>query len=278
MQEDVFMKYIRVLALVCALLLVCTSAIAAEGDEVKALEDGHYNIRFDNGYNGYCARYGDHEAVEGDVFIERPTSILTHRETGKSVGNELKNYGVDYIHEMINDKFRAQIYIWYFTDDFRSWRLDPKRLEELEAITATRDVPDHGFSREIDKDTTQYLDFIALVPRDNPRQQVYFAYKVSYVIYADEGASVKLPNPFDSEDSQVLADPEYNKEYTREIGNNIVTYIIKPRPARDPEATVTPAPNAPSVPATGDGTPVALLAMLALVSVTCAMVLRRKRA
>ena len=44
------------------------------GDIVRASENGNYNISFDDGYNGYCINYGDHEASEGHKFTVQDTS------------------------------------------------------------------------------------------------------------------------------------------------------------------------------------------------------------
>ena len=38
------------------------------GETVKSKENGHFNITFEDGYNGYCINYGDQEAKVNDEF------------------------------------------------------------------------------------------------------------------------------------------------------------------------------------------------------------------
>ena len=48
------------------------------GTEVKSQENGNYNITLDNGYNGYCVDYGDHETGVNDTFIIKDTSNIVN--------------------------------------------------------------------------------------------------------------------------------------------------------------------------------------------------------
>ena len=58
-------------------------------EEVLAREDGHVNITFDNGYNGYCINYGEHEAKTGQEYSVQDTTYATNKNSGESVGNYL---------------------------------------------------------------------------------------------------------------------------------------------------------------------------------------------
>ena len=66
------------------------------GDLVSASEDGHFNISFNDGYNGYCIEYREEEAVEGSNFTVQDTDYAVNEKSGQSVGNELKTFFVNH--------------------------------------------------------------------------------------------------------------------------------------------------------------------------------------
>jgi len=265
------MKHNRLTAVLCLLLCLCFCMPAWAEETMTALEDGHYNIRFSNGYNGYCVDYGYHEAEENDVFIVAPVDVVKNNKSGKSVGNELKTYCAEYLDEFLKDKIKTQHVIYHFTDDFNGWRVDPAFIGEIRKTAAEKTIPDHGYSKKIDDRTTLFFDFLALVPKDRPRSQAFFVYKLSYLIEVDEGEAAVLPNPLDPENPTVIESPVNGQVEIITINDTPIEYTILVHSAPTP----TPLP-VPGVPATGDGAPLALLAALLMISGTLLIVCRRK--
>ena len=114
-------------------------------EEVLASEDGHVNITFDNGYNGYCINYGEHEAKTGQEYSVKDTKHT----------------------------------IWHFTDDFNGWRIDPLLIENIKSTASTKTIPDSGAVRQINNTTEAVFDFQVL-SSDKSGHQNFFAYKITY--------------------------------------------------------------------------------------------------
>ena len=152
---------------------------SASEEEVLAREDGHVNITFDNGYNGYCINYGEHEAKTGYEYNVEDTSYATNKNTGESVGNCLKVYFVDYYEDAMRDEIVTQHTIWHFTDDFNGWRIDPVLIENIKSASATKTIPDSGAVRQINDTTEAVFDFQVL-SSDKADHQNFFAYKITY--------------------------------------------------------------------------------------------------
>ena len=148
-------------------------------DEVLASEDGHVNITFDNGYNGYCINYGDHEAKTGYEYSVENTSYATNKNTGEDVGNYLKVYFVDYYDDAMRNDIVTQHTIWHFTDDFNGWRIDPLLIENIKSTASTKIIPDSGAVRQINNTTEAVFDFCVL-SSDKFDHQNFFAYKITY--------------------------------------------------------------------------------------------------
>ncbi|MBR3155453.1 MAG: hypothetical protein IKF13_01400 [Methanobrevibacter sp.] len=148
-------------------------------EEVLATKDGHLNITFDNGYNGYCIEYGEHEAKIGQEYSVENTSHAINKNTGESVGNYLKVYFVDYYEDAMRDDIVTQHTIWHFTDDFNGWRIDPLLIENIRAAAATKTIPDSGAVRQINNTTEAVFDFQVLSSAESDNQN-FFAYKITY--------------------------------------------------------------------------------------------------
>ena len=138
-------------------------------EEVLATKDGHLNITFDNGYNGYCIEYGEHEAKIGQEYSVENTSHAINKNTGESVGNYLKVYFVDYYEDAMRDDIVTQHTIWHVTDDFNGWRI----------AAATKTIPDSGAVRQINNTTEAVFDFQVLSSAESDNQN-FFAYKITY--------------------------------------------------------------------------------------------------
>lgn len=148
------------------------------GELVSANEDGHFNISFDDGYNGYCINYGDHEADKGNNFTVQDTDYAVNEKSGQSVGNELKTFFVNYYDVAIEDKVKTQHIIWHFTNDFNGWRVDPALIEEIKKASLENVIPDHGATRKINNTTEMVFDFEVLQSHDSTHQN-FFAYRIS---------------------------------------------------------------------------------------------------
>ena len=148
-------------------------------EEVLASEDGHLNISFDNGYNGYCINYGEHEAKTGYEYRVKNTSYATNKNSGDDVGNCLKVYFVDYYEDAMRNDIVTQHTIWHFTDDFNGWRIDPTLIENIKSTASTKIIPDSGAVRQINNTTEAVFDFCVL-SSDKFDHQNFFAYKITY--------------------------------------------------------------------------------------------------
>lgn len=112
--------------------------LPASSEEVSATEDGHFNITFDNGYNGYCLEYGEKDADAGDRFLVVNTSYAINNKDSSNVGNYLKTFFVDFYDVAMEDKVKTQHIIWHFTDDFNGWRVDPELIESIKSTAAKK--------------------------------------------------------------------------------------------------------------------------------------------
>ena len=148
-----------------------------ESEYVKASQTGHFNITFDNGYNGYCIDYGDNEAKEGDTFSVENTSYAVNKKSGEDVGNYLKVYFVEYYNEAMKDKIVTQHTIWHFTDDFNGWRLNYTLIDEIKNSSLI--IPDHGAVKKINDTTEAIFDFNVFKTSTSGNQN-FFGYKITY--------------------------------------------------------------------------------------------------
>lgn len=171
-------------------IMTCLNSASAENEteilrnseaeeEVLAREDGHVNITFDNGYNGYCINYGEHEAKIGYEYNVEDTSYATNKNTGESIGNYLKVYFVDYYEDAMRNDIVTQHTIWHFTDDFSGWRIDPILIENIKSTAANKTIPDSGAVKKINDTTEAVFDFQVLSSNKADHQN-FFAYKITY--------------------------------------------------------------------------------------------------
>ena len=180
-------------------------------EEVLASEDGHVNITFDNGYNGYCINYGEHEAKTGQEYSVKDTTYATNKNSGESVGNYLKTYFVDYYDDAMRNDIVTQHTIWHFTDDFNGWRIDPLLIENIKSTASTKTIPDSGAIRQINNTTEAVFDFQVL-SSDKSGHQNFFAYKITYRDIVKDIIS----NASGSNDTSA----EYEKNITNTAENN----------------------------------------------------------
>ena len=180
-------------------------------EEVLASEDGHVNITFDNGYNGYCINYGEHEAKTGQEYSVKDTTYATNKNSGESVGNYLKTYFVNYYDDAMRNDIVTQHTIWHFTDDFNGWRIDPLLIENIKSTASTKTIPDSGAVRQINNTTEAVFDF-QILSSDKSGHQNFFAYKITYRDIVKE----IIANASGSNDTSA----EYEKNITNTTKNN----------------------------------------------------------
>lgn len=107
------------------------------GDKVVALEDGHYNITFNDGSNGYCLEYMEKEATKNDTFTVKPTSYAKNNFTNEDVSDYIKTYFIDYYEYAMKDVIITQHTIWHFTDNFEGWRVN------MSIVNSIKENPSH---------------------------------------------------------------------------------------------------------------------------------------
>ena len=148
-------------------------------DKVYALEDGHFNTSFSDGFNGYCVEYGETEASKGDMFLVSGTDSIRNSVTGKECGDYLKVYFIDYYNDAQRDKIVTQHMIWHFTDDFNGWRLNYTLIDLIKDRVDNQGVhyTDSGYRLLDDNLTVLFWDFHSfLSPYIN--HQDYFGYRI----------------------------------------------------------------------------------------------------
>lgn len=145
-----------------------------DGEEITALEDGHYNTSFTNDYYGYCIEYGEQEAKKGDKFIGVDTSYLSNNHNDEEVSKYIKTYFLRYYDYAMSDKIVTQHMIWHFTDNFDGWRLNYTIINDIKENPLS--VPDEGVFKYSDNCYLKY-DFKVLLASLTHHQN-YFVYKI----------------------------------------------------------------------------------------------------
>ena len=79
------------------------------GESVKSKENGHFNITFEDGYNGYCINYGDHEAKVNDEFKVKDTTSAINNKNGESIGHYLKTFFVEFHDIAVKNKYDTKL-------------------------------------------------------------------------------------------------------------------------------------------------------------------------
>ena len=199
-------------------------------EEVLATKDGHLNITFDNGYNGYCIEYGEHEAKIGQEYSVENTSHAINKNTGESVGNYLKVYFVDYYEDAMRDDIVTQHTIWHFTDDFNGWRIDPLLIENIKSAAATKTIPDSGAVRQINNTTEAVFDFQVLSSAESDNQN-FFAYKITYRdIIKDIIGNSTISNDTSKEEHENVTNSTENSTISEQQKNVTDSGEAKPLP------------------------------------------------
>ena len=146
------------------------------GESVKSKENGHFNITFEDGYNGYCINYGDHEAKVNDEFEVKDTTSAINNKNGESIGHYLKTFFVEFHDIAVKNKYDTQKIIWAFSDNFDS---NKALVQQIKDTSVNLTIPDHGAVKKINETTEAFFDFEVLSTNKNNHQN-FFGYKITY--------------------------------------------------------------------------------------------------
>ena len=146
------------------------------GESVKSKENGHFNITFEDGYNGYCINYGDHEAKVNDEFEVKDTNSAINNNNGESIGHYLKTFFVEFHDIAVKNKYDTQKIIWAFSDNFD---FNKHLVQQIKDVSVNLTIPDHGAIKKINETTEALFDFEVL-GTDKNNHQNFFGYKITY--------------------------------------------------------------------------------------------------
>ena len=146
------------------------------GESVKSKENGHFNITFEDGYNGYCINYGDQEAKINDEFEVKDTTAAINNKNGESIGHYLKTFFVEFHDIAVKNKYDTQKIIWAFSDNFD---FNKDLVQQIKNISVNLTIPDHGAIKKINETTEALFDFEVL-GTDKNNHQNFFGYKITY--------------------------------------------------------------------------------------------------
>ena len=146
------------------------------GETVKSKENGHFNITFEDGYNGYCINYGDQEAKVNDEFEVKDTTAAINNKNGESIGHYLKTFFVEFHDIAVKNKIDTQKIIWAFSDNFN---FNKALVQQIKDISINLTIPDHGAIKKINETTEALFDFEVL-GTDKNNHQNFFGYKITY--------------------------------------------------------------------------------------------------
>ena len=146
------------------------------GETVKSKENGHFNITFEDGYNGYCINYGDQEAKVNDEFEVKDTTAAINNKNGESIGHYLKTFFVEFHDIAVKNKIDTQKIIWAFSDNFN---FNKALVQQIKDASVNLTIPDHGAIKIINETTEAFFDFEVL-GTDKNNHQNFFGYKITY--------------------------------------------------------------------------------------------------
>ena len=199
---------------------VDNSSVSGNGSSsVVALEDGHFNTSFSEGYNGYCLEYMEEEALKGDMFYKESCDYY-------SSSVYLKRYFVDYTDYALKDKVVTQHMIWHFTDGFDGWRVN---YTIVDAIMVSDNF--YGDTHVVDLGDGRFrvFDFCVLVSPYEHHQD-YFAYRIFDIVknpvsIGNSSVDFNNSNGFNSNLSDNLPVIHFNESIDLSCNNFINQYI-----------------------------------------------------
>ena len=195
------------------------------GEIVKSKENGHFNITFEDGYNGYCINYGDQEAKINDEFEVKDTTAAINNKNGESIGHYLKTFFVEFHDIAVKNKYDTQKIIWAFSDNFD---FNKDLVQQIKDISVNLTIPDHGAIKKINETTEALFDFEVL-GTDKNNHQNFFGYKITYrniPVEAENNTTEKqenttIPQENETENITVLT----SKNQTEDLKDNTESEI-----------------------------------------------------
>ena len=172
------------------IMLMFSVNIIASAELVTDQSTGISNVKFENGYIGFCIDSKLHGAANGDDFTPaESTSSATDNINNQDISMKLKILftqcfniiftedvnGGYYIEKNMAD-ISLQNAIYHFSDNFWPSGLSKTITDTVKAYEGP-DIPDDGYQIQTDDGKTITFHFMVLEP-DNNEQQTFFAYKL----------------------------------------------------------------------------------------------------
>ncbi len=185
------MKKTFSIILSAVILLLCT-IIPVSASEITASDSGFTNIRFANGYIGFCIDNQKNGAVTGDKFTQaQSTSVADNNVDGSDISQQLKVLFTQCFDELFvpdgNGSYHItnetasqtlQFAIYHFTgEQSYIWGNISTVVNKTKAYTGPS-IPDDGYSLKLDNGDIVTFSFMVLEPQ-NENQQSFFAYKLN---------------------------------------------------------------------------------------------------
>ena len=200
------------------------------GETVKSKENGHFNITFEDGYNGYCINYGDHEAKVNDEFEVKDTTAAINNKNGESIGHYLKTFFVEFHDIAVKNKIDTQKIIWAFSDNFN---FNKDLVQQIKDASVNLTIPDHGAIKIINETTEAIFDFEVL-GTDKNNHQNFFGYKITYrdiPVEVENNTTQKQENKTENNTTQ----KQENTTIPQENKTENTTSLISKNKTKDPE-------------------------------------------
>ena len=200
------------------------------GETVKSKENGHFNITFEDGYNGYCINYGDQEAKVNDEFEVKDTTAAINNKNGESIGHYLKTFFVEFHDIAVKNKIDTQKIIWAFSDNFD---FNKALVQQIKDASVNLTIPDHGAIKKINETTEAIFNFEVLKTGQNDHQN-FFGYKITYrdiPVEVENNTTQKQENKTENNTTQ----KQENTTIPQENKTENTTSLISKNKTKDPE-------------------------------------------
>ena len=176
----------RILMVLLAIFLIVPASLKAADDRTVSLTSGFTNVKFDNGYNGFCIDKGKTETTNGFEFTVKDVSTANHNATNVSVGLKLKALFTQYFEEIFvedgnggykiaNDSF-VQFVIYNITDDGYVYGDQEILANKVKAYNG-EEIQDDGHQIVLENGDKITFHFMVVSP-DKENVQDFFAYKI----------------------------------------------------------------------------------------------------
>lgn len=176
----------RFFMVLLAIFLINPVNLKAAEDRTVSVTSGFTNVKFDNGYNGFCIDKGKTETSNGFEFTVKDVSTANHNVTNVSVGQELKVLFTQYFEEIFvedgnggykiaNDSF-VQFVIYNITDDGYVYGEQEILANKVKAYVG-EDIQDDNYKKVLTNGDVITFHFMVVSPVEGNIQD-FFAYKI----------------------------------------------------------------------------------------------------